>query len=46
MNRGDPKKLKKPQVDRLRQIARDKHRRPEMRKWARDQLTLYGYDEE
>lgn len=45
MNRGDPKKLKKPQVDRLRRIARDKRRRPEMRKWACDQLALYGYDE-
>jgi hypothetical protein len=45
MNRGDPKKLKKPQVDRLRRIARDKRRRPETRKWARDQLALYGYDE-
>ncbi len=46
MNRGDPKKLKKPQVDRLRQIARDKRRRPEMRKWARDQLAQAGYDED
>ena len=45
MSRGDPKKLKKPQVDRLRRIVRDKRRRPEMRKWAREQLTLYGYDE-
>jgi hypothetical protein len=45
MNRGDPKKLKKAQVDRLRRLAKDKRRRPEMRKWARDQLSLYGHDE-
>ena len=46
MNRGDPGKTKEAyQVERLRRIAKDKRRKPEMRKWARDQLALYGYDE-
>ena len=46
MNRGDPKKMKKPQVERLRRIARDTNaEKPEMRKWARDQLEQAGHDE-
>jgi hypothetical protein len=41
--RGDPKKLKKRQADKLLKLAMDERRRPSMRRWAREQLALSGY---
>jgi hypothetical protein len=41
--RGDPKKLKKRQSEKLLKMALDGRRRPADRKWAREQLALSGY---
>jgi hypothetical protein len=43
-SRGNPKKLKKAQADRLLKIARDGRRRPADRVWAANQLSTHGIE--